>query len=181
MSEIHLLNCCKCGENGAPMLRLDGPFYTIECVECYKVATPKFTTPEEAVAWWNGYNTNPPQETTKLKLLEAKDALKTLADYTATHFPEDYSCDEMAAIAYKAHEKLKEIEVNHSEDERIAEPLTNGDRIRAMSNKELAEYMSYITECDDCPVNKICYESTEKKCKDMLLDWLNSPADSEVK
>ena len=111
MSEIHLLNCCKCGENGAPMLRLDGPFYTVECVECYKVATPKFTKPEEAVAWWNGYNTNPPQETTKLKLLEAKDALKTLADYTATHFPEDCSCDEMAAIAYKAHDKLKEIEV----------------------------------------------------------------------
>ena len=67
-----------------------------------------------------------------------------------------------------------------NEDERIAEPLTNGDRIRAMSNEELAEYMSYITECDDCPVNKICYESTEKKMKDILLDWLTSPAESEV-
>ena len=136
MSEIHLLNCCKCGENGAPKLISNGLAYLVECAVCDKVATPKFTTPEEAVAWWNGYNTNPPQETTKLKLLEAKDALKTLADYTATHFPEDCSCDEMAAIAYKAHEKLKEIEVNHSEDERIAEPLTNGDRLRAMSNIE---------------------------------------------
>ncbi len=93
MSEIHLLNCCKCGENGAPKLISNGFAYL--------------------VAWWNGYNTNPPQETTKLKLLEAKDALKTLADYTATHFPEDCSCDEMAAIAYKAHEKLKEIEVKY--------------------------------------------------------------------
>lgn len=111
MSEIHLLNCCKCGENGAPKLISNGFAYLVECAVCDKVATPKFTTPEEAVAWWNGYNTNPPQETTKLKLLEAKDALKTLADYTATHFPEDCSCDEMAAIAYKAHEKLKEIEV----------------------------------------------------------------------
>ena len=111
MSEIHLLDCCKCGEQGDQQLCSKGRTYFVACVKCCEVITPTFTTPEEAVAWWNGYNTNPPQETTKLKLLEAKDALKTLADYTATHFPEDCSCDEMAAIAYKAHEKLKGIEV----------------------------------------------------------------------
>lgn len=35
-----------------------------------------------------------------------------------------------------------------SEDERIAEPLTNGDRFRAMSNEELAESIahSYFSE-----------------------------------
>jgi len=110
MSEIRMLNCCKCGEDGAPMLRLDGPFYVVECVECYSVATPKFVNPEEAVAWWNGYNTNPPQEIIKQKLLEAKEAMGRLADYTATNFPEDCSCDEMASIAHKAYEKLKEVE-----------------------------------------------------------------------
>ena len=92
------------------MLRLDGPFYVVECVECYSVATPKFVNPEEAVAWWNGYNTNPPQEIIKQKLLEAKEAMGRLADYTATNFPEDCSCDEMASIAHKAYEKLKEVE-----------------------------------------------------------------------
>lgn len=52
MSEIHLLNCCKCGENGAPKLISNGLAYLVECAVCDKVATPKFTTPEEAVAWW---------------------------------------------------------------------------------------------------------------------------------
>ena len=36
-----------------------------------------------------------------------------------------------------------------NEDERIAKPLTNGDRLRAMSNEELAEYQ--IHRVDDCP------------------------------
>lgn len=71
-----------------------------------------------------------------------------------------------------------------SEDERIAKPLTNGDRIRAMSNEELAEYQ--IHRVDDCPdlikVDAPCrikknYE-TQTDCKKCWLNWLNSQAES---
>ena len=63
---------------------------------------------------------------------------------------------------------------------------TNGDRIRAMSNEELAEYQ--IHRADDCPdlikddapcMIKKNYE-TQTDCKKCWLDWLNSPAESEV-
>ena len=63
-----------------------------------------------------------------------------------------------------------------SEDERIAEPLTNGDRIRAMRNEELAR----LNICPkDLDYNFVC--NFRKPCGKCLLDWLNSPADSEVK
>lgn len=53
------------------------------------------------------------------------------------------------------------------------EPIkTNGDRVRAMSNEELAESMLL------CPM-RLDYECHEEDCKTCLLDWLNSPAESE--
>lgn len=62
-----------------------------------------------------------------------------------------------------------------NEDERIAKPLTNGDRLRAMSNEEL-------TGLNICPkdldYNFVC--NFRKDCQTCLLDWLNSPAESEV-
>lgn len=63
-----------------------------------------------------------------------------------------------------------------NEDERIAEPQTNGDRIRAMSNEELAG----LNICPkDFDWNFVC--NFRKDCQTCLLDWLNSPAESEVK
>lgn len=60
-----------------------------------------------------------------------------------------------------------------NEDERIAKPLTNGDRLRAMSNEELAESILI------CPMS-LDYECPpEIECKQCKLDWLNSPAESE--
>lgn len=63
-----------------------------------------------------------------------------------------------------------------NEDKRIAEPQTNGDRLRAMSSKELAR----LNICPkDLDYNFVC--NFRKPCGKCLLDWLNSPADSEVK
>lgn len=63
---------------------------------------------------------------------------------------------------------------------------TNGDRLRAMSNEELAEYQIHrVDDCpdlikDDAPCRiKKNYE-TQTDCKKCWLDWLNSPAESEV-
>ena len=62
-----------------------------------------------------------------------------------------------------------------SEDERIAKPLTNGDRLRAMSNEEL-------TRLNICPkdldYNFVC--NFRKPCGKCLHDWLNSPVENEV-
>lgn len=53
---------------------------------------------------------------------------------------------------------------------------TNGDRLRAMSNEAL-------TRLNICPkdldYNFVC--NFRKDCQTCLLDWLNSPAESEVK
>lgn len=60
-------------------------------------------------------------------------------------------------------------------------PMTNGDKIRAMSNEELAIEFATLTDCgncDDCPVKDYC--ATD--CCDPIPAWLaylNAPAESE--
>ena len=50
--------------------------------------------------------------------------------------------------------------------------MTNADRIRAMSDEELAEFLS----CCGCPCPaRDCHAS----CKDCILDWLKQPAEVE--
>lgn len=50
------------------------------------------------------------------------------------------------------------------------EPLTNADRIRAMSDEELAEWH------ETCPyINEEC---TMKGCEKCVLDWLQQPAEA---
>ena len=68
-----------------------------------------------------------------------------------------------------------------NEDERIAKPLTNGDRLRAMSNEELAEIITKGNDCNYCLVHDFCEKTFYRlSCKDAWLAWLNSPAESEV-
>ena len=54
-------------------------------------------------------------------------------------------------------------------------PKTNGDRLRAMSNEELAGRMPFcpMRLDDKFPVCK------GRGCKECKLDWLNSPAGNE--
>lgn len=51
---------------------------------------------------------------------------------------------------------------------------TNADRIRAMSDEELAKWGSEITRCDYCPA-KPCKSLFH--CETQWLAWLQSPAD----
>lgn len=59
--------------------------------------------------------------------------------------------------------------------------ITNGDKIRQMSNADLAIEFATITDCgncDDCPVKDYC---TTESC-DPIPAWiayLNAPAESE--
>lgn len=53
-------------------------------------------------------------------------------------------------------------------------PPTNADRIRAMSDEDLADWVSGITRCDYCPA-KPC--KSLYHCETQWLTWLQSPAD----
>ena len=56
---------------------------------------------------------------------------------------------------------------------------TNADRIRSMSDEELAEWISSIMECDDgCPCIKECGEKEELGfCYPSMLEWLRKEVD----
>lgn len=53
------------------------------------------------------------------------------------------------------------------------EPMTNADRIRNMTDEEMAEKISRVAYCMYCPVKcGIIY--TEEECKAKWLSWLRS-------
>lgn len=58
-------------------------------------------------------------------------------------------------------------------------PLTNADRIRSMSDEELAEWLVSIIECDDgCPCIKECGEKEEMGfCYPSMIEWLRKEAE----
>lgn len=67
-------------------------------------------------------------------------------------------------------------------------PLTNADRIRSMSDEELAEFLTYInpTNCQDCAfsVGWRCQPDRDNysdfdKCEEGRKRWLQQPAKGE--
>lgn len=55
---------------------------------------------------------------------------------------------------------------------------TNADRIRNMSDEELAEFLAYNAYCEECYVKKddsCCYP--DGTCKQKHLEWLQSEAE----
>ena len=76
-------------------------------------------------------------------------------------------------IMKQAAKRLREL------DEKVAKDtnyLTNGDRIRAMSDEELAKELGKRVDCAICPIIKgLC----NVPCEDALLLWLQQPAEVE--
>ena len=74
---------------------------------------------------------------------------------------------------------------HHNSNSRDDEPCcrcdsrqTNADRIRNMSDEELAEFLAYNAYCEECYVEKddsCCYP--DGTCKKKHLDWLQSEAE----
>ena len=57
--------------------------------------------------------------------------------------------------------------------------LTNADRIRAMTDEELCEFLSKCEFCDICPEG--CDNCTyHGDCDKRLLDWLQQPAEGDA-
>lgn len=57
--------------------------------------------------------------------------------------------------------------------------ITNADRIRAMTDEELAEFMADNVGCDDCRFFAACRSAPQDRaCAEKWLDWLKQEADS---
>ena len=57
---------------------------------------------------------------------------------------------------------------------------TNADRIRAMSDKELAELMRSMMDCDSCG-NMFSFkcDGSYEHCSSVCLNWLQKPSEEE--
>ena len=62
-------------------------------------------------------------------------------------------------------------------DARLAKPETNADRIRAMSDEELAEWLNRLhTLCECCSARERCgVVECDMVCEQNILDWLRQP------
>ena len=58
--------------------------------------------------------------------------------------------------------------------------LSNADRIRAMSDEELAKYLSNPCECTVDPEQDGFRECGNDLCVKYLLEWLQQPAEEET-
>ena len=75
-------------------------------------------------------------------------------------------------------------ECNHTDCPYRTEPVTNADRIRAMSDEELAEFLECFGLCHYCAEhNRLGYmrlyadAKCDEKCVDHCLEWLKQSAE----
>lgn len=63
----------------------------------------------------------------------------------------------------------------------LEQKLSNGDRIRAMSDEELAKFISIQSDDCLCSDNSKCdYHCGGDSCLKVLLDWLQQPAEEDT-
>ena len=62
-------------------------------------------------------------------------------------------------------------------------PITNADRIRAMTDEELAKMYASASYCDICHVRAACFSdvAANKSCYERFLEWLRSPVEDGEK
>ena len=56
----------------------------------------------------------------------------------------------------------------------VEAPKTNADRIRAMSDEELAELVGKYVYCGLCPLQHRCVAG---ECSKVVMEWLKQPAE----
>lgn len=57
------------------------------------------------------------------------------------------------------------------------QPQTNADRIRAMTDEELASIFANFTDCQYCGVKTARCSENETRCRMEWLSWLKSPVE----
>ena len=58
--------------------------------------------------------------------------------------------------------------------------ITNADRLRAMSDEELAEFISNWSYTNACKCEEQSYADCNLKCEECVLDWLQQPAEEDT-
>ena len=73
-------------------------------------------------------------------------------------------------------------DMQYREGEKIVnKPMTNGDRIRAMTDEELSQFLGTMSACGfDCPAQEYCMKSTETSCVVNMLEWLQQPVKEDA-
>lgn len=75
---------------------------------------------------------------------------------------------------YRATEEFERRLIGH------AKPMRNADKIRAMTDEELAVFLSRgIEQCDYCQLAVFEGACTETLCDDAMMKWLQQPAEEE--
>ena len=69
-------------------------------------------------------------------------------------------------------DRVEDYCINHEE-----RPMTNADRIRQMTDEELAELWWERVDCVVCPVHRDC-KMTGQDCKQLALSWLKQEVDN---
>ena len=64
------------------------------------------------------------------------------------------------------------------EHNKSQQSFTNADRIRAMSDEELAEVLGKLVHCGGCPMRDNC-KVDDLPCNNVLIEWLKQPAEGE--
>lgn len=57
--------------------------------------------------------------------------------------------------------------------------MTNYEYIMSLSINDLAEYLWYFTDCEDCFIRDYCRSNTNGRCVDVLNDWLKAERKEE--
>lgn len=59
-------------------------------------------------------------------------------------------------------------------------PMTNADRIRAMSDEELADFLNRVKEpCDYCELARVMGACADSLCDSAMERWLQLPVEGE--
>ena len=104
---------------------------------------------------------------TECSSYDYNDARDTLYDYRAN------ACGRFSTRLVKRREYLK-----------AKEPpaITRADRIRSMTDEQLADLWLEYMDCEECPMRKTC-ESAQRSCKSCIvfaLDWLRKEVKTDA-
>lgn len=60
--------------------------------------------------------------------------------------------------------------------------MTKADKIRAMTDEELAKNISKLVRCPRCPIHEMCRSNySTASCDEIICEWLKQESEGEDK